>query len=176
MSVCLFRSPALPAGCLFLLPGLLSGSVKPVLRCTVAALALVLNGAVAVPAQAQPVSAQLPLVTLYAGMHKIEAELAISPEQRATGLMWRKQLPQNRGMLFVFETPGVQCFWMKNTFVPLSVAFLRNDGTITNIEDMQPQSTDSHCSTEPVRYVLEMNQGWFQQRNIKAGMRIIGLK
>lgn len=119
--------------------------------------------------------AQLPNTTLYAGMHRIVAEVASAPTDRATGLMGRKTLPENHGMLFVFEKPGIQCFWMKNTFVPLSIAFMRDDGTITNIADMQPLSTDSHCSTEPVDLALEVNQGWFAKRNVKPGQAIRGL-
>lgn len=125
--------------------------------------------------QAQPVQSGLPTQDLYAGMHRIIAEVAATPDQRAIGLMGRQSLADNRGMLFVFELPQRQCFWMEQTFVPLSIAFLREDGTITNIEDMQPLSRESHCSTEPVRLALEVNQGWFDQRNIKPGMQIRGL-
>jgi hypothetical protein len=111
---------------------------------------------------------------LAVGMHQIEAQVAIGPDERATGLMYRKQMPQHEGMLFVFEQPGVQCFWMKNTLLPLTAAFVADDGEIVNLADMKPQTTDSHCSTRPVRFVLEMNQGWFAKRGIKAGARIAG--
>ena len=77
-------------------------------------------------------------------------------------------------MLFVFAQPRQQCFWMKNTLLPLTAAFVADDGTIVNLADMKPQSTDSHCSTKPVRYVLEMNQGWFAQRGIRAGAKLDG--
>lgn len=117
----------------------------------------------------------LPTRDLYAGMHRIVAEVASRPEDRATGLMGRRELPENRGMLFVFEQPDRQCFWMVQTFVPLSIAFLRDDGTITNIEHMTPLSPKSHCASEPVRLALEVNQGWFNKRNIQAGMQIRGL-
>ncbi len=83
-------------------------------------------------------------------------------------------MPQHEGMLFVFAQPSVQCFWMKNTLLPLSAAFLDDDGTIVNIADMKPQSLDSHCSGRPVRYVLEMNQGWFAKRAIKPGSKLTG--
>ena len=83
--------------------------------------------------------------------------------------MHRKEMPQQEGMLFVFERPGVQCFWMKNPLLPLTAAFVADDGRIVNLADMQPQTLDSHCSAEPVRYVLEMNQGWFAKKNIQAG-------
>lgn len=111
---------------------------------------------------------------LLAGMHQIDAQLALTPEQRQIGLMWRKDMPQHEGMLFVFEQPSIQCFWMKNTLLPLTAAFVADDGTIVNLADMKPQTTDSHCSTRPVRYVLEMNQGWFARKNIKAGFRLGG--
>jgi uncharacterized membrane protein (UPF0127 family) len=77
-------------------------------------------------------------------------------------------------MLFVFEQRDTRCFWMKNTLLPLTAAFVADDGTIVNLEDMQPQTTNSHCSIKPVRYVLEMNQGWFKKRGIKAGQKLGG--
>ena len=83
--------------------------------------------------------------------------------------MFRTAMPANDGMLFVFEQPGQQCFWMKNTLIPLSVAFIADDGSVVNIDDMKPQTLDSHCSAKPVRFVLEMNEGWFAKRGIKAG-------
>jgi uncharacterized membrane protein (UPF0127 family) len=88
--------------------------------------------------------------------------------------MWRKEMPQNEGMLFVFEQAVVQCFWMRNTLLPLTAAFVADDGTIVNLADMKPQSDDSHCSKKPVRFVLEMNQGWFAKRNIQAGFKLTG--
>ncbi len=116
----------------------------------------------------------LPRVRLSAGIHLIDAQLAATPEQRATGLMFRKEMPATEGMLFVFEQPAQQCFWMKNTLLPLTAAFVTDDGTIATLADMQPQTTDSHCSTQPVRYVLEMNQGWFRKKGIKTGSRLGG--
>lgn len=116
----------------------------------------------------------LPRVTLKAGMHLIQAQVAATPEQRATGLMHRTEMPTNEGMLFVFEQPAGQCFWMKNTLLPLTAAFVADDGTIVNLADMQPQSLDSHCSARPVRYVLEMHQGWFAKRGIGPGFRLGG--
>jgi len=113
-------------------------------------------------------------IKLSAGMHLIDAQVAASPEQRSTGLMFRKDMPPSEGMLFVFEQPSVQCFWMKNTLLPLSAAFVADDGTIVNLADMKPQTTDSHCSTQPVRYVLEMNQGWFGKKGIQAGFKLGG--
>ena len=128
----------------------------------------------ALPAQAQTGPQNLPKVQLSAGMHLIQAMLARSPEERSTGLMFRIEMGANEGMLFVFEDPAQQCFWMKNTLLPLSAAFVADDGTIVNIEDMKPQTLESHCSTRPVRHVLEMHQGWFAKRGIKAGSRIAG--
>jgi uncharacterized protein len=123
---------------------------------------------------AQEPQMNLPRVKLSAGMHQIDAQVARSMEERSTGLMHRKEMPQHEGMLFVFETPTQQCFWMKNTLLPLSAAFVADDGTIVNIEDMKPQSLDSHCSQKPVRYVLEMHQGWFAKRGIKPGTKLAG--
>jgi uncharacterized membrane protein (UPF0127 family) len=111
---------------------------------------------------------------LMAGMHRLDVQLALTPEQRQIGLMWRKDMPQHEGMLFVFEQPSTQCFWMRNTLIPLTAAFLEDDGTIVNLADMKPLSDDSHCSTKPVRFVLEMNQGWFAKRQIKPGFKLNG--
>ena len=124
-------------------------------------------------AQGEPQS-RLARIKLGAGMHLIDTQLAQTPEQRQIGLMWRKDLPQNEGMLFVFDQPSVQCFWMRNTLTALTAAFLEDDGTIVNLEDMKPQSDDSHCSTKPVRFVLEMNQGWFKKRGMQAGFKLTG--
>ncbi len=113
-------------------------------------------------------------VELTAGMYRIDAQVALSPQERQTGLMFRKEMPAQEGMLFVFEQPAMQCFWMKNTLLPLTAAFVADDGTIVNLADMKPQTEDSHCSAKPVRYVLEMNQGWFAKRGIKAGAKLGG--
>ena len=116
----------------------------------------------------------LPRVQLSAGMHLIDAQVAATPEQRETGLMFRKEMPQQEGMLFVFEMPAQQCFWMKNTVLPLSVAFIADDGTVVNTDEMVPLTLNSHCSAKPVRYVLEMNKGWFAKKGIHAGFRLQG--
>ena len=116
----------------------------------------------------------LPRTTLSAGMHQIDAQVALQPNQRQVGLMFRKEMPANEGMLFVFEQAGMQCFWMKNTLIPLTAAFVADDGTIVNLADMKPRVTDSHCSQKPVRYVLEMNVGWFAKKGIKAGSKLTG--
>ena len=117
---------------------------------------------------------QLPRITLNAGMHLLQVQLAQDFEQRQIGLMWRKEMPQNEGMLFIFEQPAVQCFWMRNTYLPLTAAFVADDGTIVNLADMKPMNDSSHCSNNPVRFVLEMNQGWFAKRNIQAGYKLTG--
>jgi uncharacterized membrane protein (UPF0127 family) len=116
----------------------------------------------------------LPAVTLKAGIYNIQAQLAQTPDQRTIGLMFRSSMATNEGMLFRFEEAGMQCFWMKNTLLPLSAAFISDNGTIVNIEDMKPQTLDSHCSKQPVRFVLEMNQGWFAKRGIKPGTKLSG--
>jgi hypothetical protein len=139
-----------------------------------ALLPLLASLALALPSQAQQVS--FGRTQLMAGMHVIQAETAISNAQRRQGLMFREQMPTNAGMVFVFDTPpSVQCMWMKNTLIPLSVAFIDEQGTIVNIEDMQPKSLDNHCSTKPVKYALEMNLGWFAQKHVKPGAKISGL-
>lgn len=124
--------------------------------------------------QAQDAPQKLRSMPLTAGMHVIQAEIATSPEQRAIGLMHRKTMPTNNGMLFVFEAAEPQCFWMRNTLLPLSIAFIADDGSIVNIADMQPMTETSHCSDKPVRFALEMNQGWFTKRGIKAGFKLKG--
>lgn len=123
---------------------------------------------------AQQPQMQLPRTKLSAGMHLLDVQVAQTPQARQIGLMFRKDMPQHEGMLFVFEQPAPQCFWMRNTLIPLTAAFLADDGTIVNLADMRPLSDDLHCSTQPVRYVLEMNQGWFARRNIQAGYKLGG--
>ena len=123
---------------------------------------------------AQDPQMDLQRTRISAGMYQIDAQVALTPQQQQTGLMYRKEMPQAEGMLFVFEQPSTQCFWMKNTLLPLSAAFVADDGRIVNLVDMQPLTLDSHCSDEPVRYVLEMNQGWFAKKNIKKGAKLTG--
>lgn len=126
------------------------------------------------PAAAQEAQTNLPRVKLQAGMYQIDAQVAQAPDERTIGLMFRKEMPQQEGMLFVFEQPSKQCFWMMNTLLPLTAAFVDDDGTVVNMADMKPQTTNSHCSAKPVRYVLEMNQGWFARKGIKAGFKLSG--
>jgi len=124
-------------------------------------------------AQSKP-QLDLPKIKLSAGMHLIDTQVASTPDQRATGLMFRQEMPQGEGRLFVFEEATPQCFWMKNTLLPLTAAFITDDGTIVNLANMKPQTTDSHCSAKPVRYVLEMNLGWFEKKCLKAGSKLGG--
>jgi uncharacterized protein len=128
----------------------------------------------ALPARAQDAPQKLPAITLSAGMHLVQAEVAQTSEERGIGLMHRPKMGANEGMLFVFESESPQCFWMKNTLLPLSIAFLDADGSVVNIEDMAPQTLNGHCSKKPVRFALEMNQGWFAKRGIKPGSKIQG--
>lgn len=136
--------------------------------------ALLLAGSAAGNAAAQDGPQKLAAVTLNAGIHNISAMVAKTPDERSTGLMFRAQMGPSEGMIFVFDDPAQQCFWMKNTLLPLSAAFVADDGTIVNIEDMAPQTLDSHCSKKPVRFVLEMHKGWFAKRGIRPGQKIAG--
>jgi uncharacterized membrane protein (UPF0127 family) len=136
--------------------------------------------ALAISASTLPARAQegpqprLPMAELTAGMHVIHAELAVTSDQQATGMMFRRGMGTNDGMLFVNDEAGQRCFWMRNTLIPLSIAFLADDGTIVNIADMAPRSDESHCSAKPVKYALEVPLGWFAKRGFKAGLRVRG--
>lgn len=118
----------------------------------------------------------LPMMELTAGFHRIEAEVAANNPDRMQGLMHRKAMPQQHGMLFVFTTSAQHCMWMKNTLLPLAVAFIDDSGRIVNVEEMQPQTEDNHCAAKPARYALEMNAGWFAQRGLKPGDAIGGIE
>jgi uncharacterized membrane protein (UPF0127 family) len=142
-----------------------AGATLPFLLAGLAALQL------SVAAHAQP----LPVAQLTAGMHAIRAEVVADMASRMTGLMHRPSMPANSGMLFIFDEATVHCMWMKNTLIPLSVAFLDEAGAIINIADMTPHSEQSHCAARPARYALEMNRGWFASRGIKPGQRIGGI-
>ena len=112
---------------------------------------------------------------LTAGIHVITAEIASTPQSRMIGLMMRERLAPNHGMVFVFEDKSQHCFWMRNTLIPLSIAFIDDDGTVVSIADMSPKSEASTCPQRPVRYALEMDQGWFAKRGVTAGSKISGL-
>lgn len=120
--------------------------------------------------------AEMPRIELNAGIHRIDAEVAADQQNRMQGLMNRRSMGSNQGMLFVFTHPDRHCMWMRNTLLPLSVAFMDEQGRILNIEDMKPQTDDNHCASTPARFALEMNQGWFAGKGIKAGQRIGGVE
>jgi uncharacterized membrane protein (UPF0127 family) len=120
--------------------------------------------------------AELPTMQLRAGMHLIRVEVAADNAARMQGLMHRESLGPNAGMLFVFDEAAIHCMWMKNTLIPLSVAFIDEGGTILNIADMQPHSEQSHCAAAHARFALEMTKGWFAQRGVKPGMKLGGLE
>ena len=121
------------------------------------------------------VNTGLPTVELKAGIYRIQAELADTPKAREVGLMNRTSMPTNSGMLFVFEQKAGHCFWMNNTKIPLSIAFIADDGKIVNIEEMQAETTSNHCPKAAVRYALEMNKQWFAERVIVPGTIVNGL-
>ena len=131
----------------------------------------------AVPAWAGESAANPTLrqIWLQAGIHRIRAEVAATADERSRGLMMRKSLQPNQGMLFVFERVSTPCFWMKNTLIPLTIAFIAEDGEIATLTDMAPHDESSHCPSRPIRYALEMDQGWFKAKGIRVGDRIGGL-
>lgn len=135
----------------------------------------------ATPAHAQQMPAgakqpsEFPRAKLTAGMFVIDAAVAANDADREQGLMYRTSLAPNEGMLFVFNENAVHCFWMKNTLIPLSIAFMRADGTVTDIDEMQAETTNNHCPKNNGVYALEMSKGWFTSKGIKPGMKIQGL-
>ena len=145
----------------------------PLYHSAAASLALVVVLLSVTPAQAQ---SGMPRTELSAGMYRVEAEVAATQENRMIGLMQRRSMPANQGMLFVFTQSQRHCMWMKNTQLPLSVAFLDEQGRILNIEDMKPQTEDNHCAAKPATFALEMNEGWFRQKGIAPGVRIGGVE
>jgi uncharacterized protein len=118
---------------------------------------------------------EFPRAKLTAGMFVIDAAVASNDADREQGLMYRTNLAPNEGMLFVFNENAVHCFWMKNTLIPLSIAFMRADGTVTDIDEMQAETTNNHCPRNNGVYALEMSKGWFTSKGIKPGMKIQGL-
>ena len=121
------------------------------------------------------VNTGLPTVELKTGIYRIQAELADTPKAREVGLMNRTSMPTNSGMLFIFEQKAGHCFWMNNTKISLSIAFIADDGKIVNIEEMQAETTNNHCPKAAVRYALEMNKQWFSERLITPEAVIQGL-
>ena len=140
------------------------------MRALLPGLAVLLAALAAAPTRAE--SPRAATVQLTAGIHLITAEVAATDPERARGLMFRQSLAANHGMLFIFDRKAAHCMWMRNTLIPLSVAFIDDDGTIVNIENMQPHDERSHCARQPVRYALEMIQGWFAQKGIGPGAKL----
>ena len=141
---------------------------NPVLNALGLIMLLIGTGQHAAQAQAM----LLPTTQIQIGPHTVQAEIAATDASRSYGLMNRQSLPEDQGMLFVFDQVNAACFWMKNTPLPLSIAFIDAQGTIVNIADMQPYSLDTHCPTAPIAFALEMEQGWFRQHQISAGMSV----
>jgi uncharacterized membrane protein (UPF0127 family) len=126
-------------------------------------------------AVAAPAVVELPATPLTVGKAKVIAEVAATPDQRTTGLMYRFSLKPDHGMIFVFDRAEPQSFWMRNTYIPLSIAFIGSDGRILNIADMAPRDESLHWSSGPAQYALEMRKGWFAERGIQPGDRVEGL-
>ncbi|HET7547094.1 MAG TPA: DUF192 domain-containing protein [Usitatibacter sp.] len=112
---------------------------------------------------------------LHVGSQALKVEIAASEAERNRGLMFRKSLPREEGMLFIFDDPGYYAMWMKNTLIPLSVAFVDREGVILNIADMAPQTLDSHLAAGPALYAIETNKGWFAAHHVQAGDKVTGL-
>jgi uncharacterized membrane protein (UPF0127 family) len=114
-------------------------------------------------------------IELFAGLYKINAEVAKTEKARQLGLMHRTFMPADDGMLFIFDQSATHCFWMRNTKIPLAIAFIADDGKIVNILEMKAMTEDNHCPVKPVRFALEMNQGWFSKKGVLPGHTITGL-
>lgn len=150
----------------------------PLAACAAFTFATVATSGVAHAQQMPPGAKQpgeFPRVKLTAGMFVIDAAVAANDADREQGLMYRTQLAPNEGMLFVFGENAVHCFWMKNTLIPLSIAFMRADGTVTDIDEMDAETTNNHCPRNNGTYALEMSKGWFTSKGIKPGTKIQGL-
>lgn len=145
------------------------------IRCALRLPLAFILGATALAAAAQGVTARLPVAELGAGMYRIEAEVAHTAEARQSGLMHRVAMPLHHGMVFVFAEEAIHCMWMRNTHLPLSVAFIDGGGRILNVERMAPRTEDNHCAAAPARYALEMNAGWFEERGIAPGSVLRGI-
>jgi hypothetical protein len=120
------------------------------------------------PAHAEELNAGLPTTRLAIGGLTLTLEVATKPKEHSIGLMNRRNMAENEGMLFVFDPPRMVHFWMKNTYIPLSAAFVAPDGTVVKMTDMEPLSEKTHSPDVPVKYVIEVNRGWFK----KAGLRV----
>lgn len=136
---------------------------------------MLLAFAIILPSEGTAQAIKLPVMPLTIDAHTLRAEVAATESARNFGLMYRKYLARDHGMLFVFDTPGRPCFWMKNTPLPLTIAFIDRDGVISDLIDMAPHDLSSHCPSRPVLFALEMEQGWFEAKGIQAGQRVSGL-
>jgi len=158
----------------------LSGRLRPVFFAVLLGITTAISP-IAVQAETRSAQQQIDsektsdYITLELSDQSITVEVANNERTRSKGLMYRESMPADQGMLFVFDYPHQPCFWMKNTYLPLSIAFITTQGIISSIHDMQPQSTDTHCPREPILYALEMNQGWFKKHELKPGNKIKGL-
>ena len=139
------------------------------------AAAAVLALCLALPTAPIASAAELPTIDLAIKGQRLVAEIAATEQTRETGLMHRFSLQRDHGMLFVFKDTQPQAFWMKNTYVPLSIAFIGSDGKILNIDDMAPLTESTHPSRGAALYALEMKKGWFADRGIGAGDQVTGL-
>jgi uncharacterized membrane protein (UPF0127 family) len=140
------------------------------------AVTLALLLAAALPAAAQQALPIQPMIELDADIHRIEAEVVSVEQSRERGLMFRKSMPDQHGMLFVFPAPALTCMWMRNTLIPLSVAFMDERGRVINIEDMQPRTENNHCTAKPAKFALEMNVGVFKRWGVGPGSVILGVE
>lgn len=136
--------------------------------------AVMLLGAMALAASVQ--AGTLPVIRLNAGSGNLDVEVARNKSERSLGLMNRTSMPESRGMLFVYPAPAYFCMWMKNTKIPLSVAFIDAQGQVINIEDMAPQTETNHCTARNATYALEANRGWFARYGVSAGSQVLGLE
>ena len=114
-----------------------------------------------------------PAIEVLAPIAQLQLEWADTPKERQMGLMNRTSLPENTGMVFVFEQNRPHCFWMKNTLIPLDIGFIDAQGYLVQIESMSPQSTDVHCANQAIQYALEVNQDWFSRHPIPLGTPIL---
>ena len=117
-----------------------------------------------------------PAIQAVGPIAQLQLEWADSPQKQQIGLMNRAQLPENSGMVFVFEQVKAHCFWMKNTLIPLDIGFIDAQGRLVQIESMQAQTTDVHCPKQDVAYALEVNQGWFAQHQVKPGTQMLKIR
>ena len=137
-------------------------------RVSALALAVIVSSACAAESDGQQ--------SIRIGPHAFQVEVAATSQQRERGLMGRTRLPEHGGMLFVFDYAGRHCFWMRNTPLPLSIAFIDDAGRIVNLAEMQPHTDTLHCPASAIRYALEVPQGGFQQRGIGPGAQVDGLR